>query len=143
MRLTGKLPRIFSLFLLAASLPAWAGSVNSFSNGFDTKTAWSFTPDTFTENHSLDSSPFDGGKVTNGHSGYFVSEEGFSGTTLLDGSDKHFFDRGWGHDGCDRRDDCNSVPEGGAPLSYLIFSGLAVIAGILISGKRHRATVTA
>jgi hypothetical protein len=47
-----------------------------------------------------------------------------------------------GH-GCDQGDDCVSVPEGGSPLSYLILSGLAVIAGILISGKQYRDKRTA
>lgn len=32
-----------------------------------------------------------------------------------------------------------SVPEGGATLSYVMLSGLAVLAGILISGKRRHA----
>jgi hypothetical protein len=36
-----------------------------------------------------------------------------------------------------------SVPEGGTPLSYLMLSGLAVFAGILISGKQRRAKRTA
>jgi hypothetical protein len=36
-----------------------------------------------------------------------------------------------------------SVPEGGTPLPYLMLSGFAILAGILISGKRRRALRTA
>jgi hypothetical protein len=155
MRQSHKLPCIFSLFLLAASLQAWAGSVNSFSDdalpkGAGTKLAWSFTSENMTEQFPEFSrsfggtSIFDSGKVTDGRmSGYSVAEESFSGTSFLDESDRHFFRGNHGHRGCEWRRDCQSVPEGGTPLSYLILSGLAILAGILISGKQHRATRTA
>lgn len=38
--------------------------------------------------------------------------------------------------------DYSSIPEGGTPLSYLMMSGLAVLAGILISGKQRRISRT-
>jgi hypothetical protein len=153
MRQLIRLPWVLSLFLLAASLPAWASSVNSFSDdklpkGAGTKLAWSFTSGSFNEkvpNFSLGGQPlFESGKLTNGRmSGYSVSEESFSGASFLDESDRHFFRGNHGHRGCEWRRDCQSVPEGGTPLSYLILSGLAILAGILISGKQHRATRTA
>jgi hypothetical protein len=36
-----------------------------------------------------------------------------------------------------------SVPEGGTPLSYLVLSGIAMFAWILISGKQCRTRRTA
>jgi hypothetical protein len=149
------LPCVFLLLLLAASLPAWATSVDNFSDvkfskGFDTKLAWSFTSGSINEkvpdfSHSFGGKPlFDTPKGTQGRmSGHSVSEETFLGANFLDESDRHSSgeDRDH-HHGCDRSDDCHKVPEGGGPLSYVILSGLAVIAGILISGK-HRAARTA
>jgi hypothetical protein len=148
------LPCVFTLLLLASSLPAWASSVDNFSDvkfskGFDTKLAWSFTSGGINEkvpdfSRSFGGKPlFERGRPTNGRiGGHSVSEESFSGTRFLDKSDRHPSgeDRGH-HDGCERGDDCQKVPEGGAPVSYVILSGLAVIAGILISGK-HRAART-
>src|ERR1700676_2699270 len=149
------LPCVFTLFLVAASLPAWASSVDNFSDvkfskGFDTKLAWSFTSGSINEkvpdfSHLFGGKPlFDPPKGTQGRmSGHSISEESFSGASFLDKSDRHPSgeDRDH-HHGCDRGDDCHEVPEGGAPMSYVILSGLAVIAGILISGK-HRAARTA
>src|ERR1700680_4079944 len=146
------LPCVFTLLLLAASLPAWASSVDNFSDvkfskGFDTKLAWSFTSGSINEqvhnfSHSCGGKPlFERGRPTNGRiGGHSVSVESFSGASFLDKSDRHPSgeDRGH-HDGCERGDDCQKVPEGGAAVSYVILSGLAVIAGILISGKQRAA----
>jgi hypothetical protein len=72
-------------------------------------------------------------KVTNRlTSGSFISEGSFS-----DDSDEGFFgeDRLGGEHGKKW-----NVPEGGAEVTYLLLSGIAVLAGILISGKQRRAT---
>ena|ERR1700730_8253854 len=147
------LPCVFTLLLLAASLPAWASSVDNFSDvklpKGDAKLAWSFSSGGINEkvpnfSHSFGGKPlFERGRPTNGRiGGHSVSVESFSGANFLDKSDRHPSgeDRGH-HDGCERGDDCQKVPEGGAPVSYMILSGLAVTAGILISGK-HRAART-
>jgi hypothetical protein len=147
------LPCVFLLLLLAASLPAWASSVENFSDKLDkgdTRLGWSFTSGDINEkvpdfSRSFGGKPlFDTPKGTQGYmSGHSISEESFSGASFLDESDRHSSgeDRDH-HHSCDRGDDCHKVPEGGDPLSYVILSGLAVIAGILISGK-HRAARTA
>lgn len=80
----------------------------------------------------------EGVKVTNRlTSGSFISEGSFSGGSFSDDSDEGFFgeDRLGGEHGKKW-----NVPEGGAEVTYLLLSGIAVLAGILISGKQRRAT---
>jgi hypothetical protein len=75
-------------------------------------------------------------------SGYFISEGSFSGGSFSGGTFSDDSDEGlFGEDrlGGKHRKKWN-VPEGGAEVTYLLLSGIAVLAGILISGKQRRAT---
>jgi hypothetical protein len=149
-----KLASVFSLFLLAMSLSAFADSSNDFSgatlSGISaTGASGSFAFSSSTDKFSNAPQSFDrnsiseGVKVTNRlMSGYFISEGSFSGGsfsggTVSDDSDEGLFgeDRLSGQ----HRKKWN-VPEGGADVTYLLLSGIAVLAGILISGKQRRPT---
>jgi len=145
-----KLASFSTVFLLAVSLSAFANSINDFSGatlsgisatGASGFFAFSSAPHSFGGN-----SISEGVKVTNRlTSGYFISEGSFSGGsfsrgTFSDDSDEGFL--GEDHLGGKHRKKWN-VPEGGAEVTYLLLSGIAVLAGILISGKQRRATLAA
>jgi hypothetical protein len=152
-----KLASVFSLFLLAMSLSAFADSSNDFSGatlsgisatGASGSFAFSSSTDKFSNAPQFfgGNSIFEGVKVTNRlTSGYFISEGSFSGGsfsggTFSDDSDRISLDEKHRHHGCEGREHCHSVPEGGTEPAYLLLSGVAVLAGILISGKQRRAT---
>jgi hypothetical protein len=138
---------VCAMFLLVVCLPALAGPVNGFSgatlsgisapsaSGFSS-TEFSHAPVSFGGNWM-----FAGVRVTNRHvSGYSISEGSFSGGSFSEDSDGGFSRKDRRHGGCGERKDCHSIPEGGAEVTYLMLSGIAVFAGILISGKQRRAT---
>jgi hypothetical protein len=144
-----KLASVSALFLLAVSLSAFANSINDFSGatlsgisatGASGSFAFSSSTDKFSNApHSFGGNSIsEGVKVTNRlTSEYFISEGSFSGGTLSDDSDEGFL-------GEDRLGDKHrkkwNVPEGGAEVTYLLLSGIAVLAGILVSSKQRRAT---
>jgi hypothetical protein len=149
-----KLASVSSLFLLAMSLSAFADSNNDFSGatlsgisatGASRSFAFSSSTDKFSNAHQSfgGNSISEGVKVTNRLlSGYFISEGSFSGGSFSGGTFSNDSDEGlFGEDrltGEDRKK--WNVPEGGAEVTYLLLSGIAVLGGILISGKQRRAT---
>jgi hypothetical protein len=134
-----KLASVSSLILLAMSLSAFADSNNDFSgatlSGISaTGASGSFAFSSSTDRFSNAPQSFGGNSISEGvkvtnrlMSGYFISEGSFSGGSFSGGT---FSDdrKKW------------DVPEGGAEVTYLLLSGIAVLAGILISGKQRRAT---
>jgi hypothetical protein len=144
-----KLASVTALILLAMSLSAFADSNNDFSGatlsgisatGASRSFAFSSSIDKFSNApQSFGGNSISGGvKVTNRlMSGYFISEGSFSGGSFSDDSDEGLF-------GEDRLSSKHrkkwNVPEGGAEVTYLLLSGIAVFGGILISGKQRRAT---
>ncbi len=143
-----KLASVTALFLLAMSLSAFADSNNDFSGatlsgisatGASGSFALSSSTDKFSNApQSCGNSISEGVKVTNRlMSGYFISEGSFSGGTFSDDSDEGLF----GEDRLSGKDRKKwNVPEDGAEVTYLLLSGIAVLGGILISGKQRRAT---
>jgi hypothetical protein len=144
-----KLASVSALFLLV-SLSAFADPINDFSGatlsgisaaGASGSFAFSSSTDKFSNApHSFGGNSIsEGVKVTDRlMGGYFISEGSFSAGTFSDDSDEGFL-------GEDRFGDKHgkkrwNVPEGGAEVTYLLLSGIAVLAGILISGKQRRAT---
>ena len=151
-----KLVSVSAVFLLVVSLSAFANSINDFSgaalsgisatdaSGFF---AFSSSTDKFSNApHSFGGNSIsEGVKVTNRlTSGYFISEGSFSGGsfsrgTFSDDSDEGFLGEDGFSNGHRHRKKWN-VPEGGAEITYLLLSGIAILAGILISGKQRHAT---
>lgn len=132
MRRICKLATLCAWLLLVVSLPALADPVNGFSNVQFKGVSGTTVSGPFAFSSSID-------KFSNVHvSEYSISEGSFSGGSFLDDSDSD------GKLGCGKKDkNCHKVPEGGAEVTYLMLSGIAVCAGILISGKRRRATSAA
>jgi hypothetical protein len=58
---------------------------------------------------------------------------------LFNPNNGQFSVSGWIKNG-EYRGEWSSVPEGGAMLAYLLLTGMAVFAGILLSGKQRRVT---
>jgi uncharacterized protein YjbI with pentapeptide repeats len=159
-----KLASVTALFLLAMSLSAFADSNNDFSgatlSGISaTGASGSFAFSSSTDKFSNAAQSFgrnsisEGVKVTNRlMSGYFISERSFSGGSFSGGSfsggsfsgGTFSGDSDEGLFGEDRLSGKHrkkwNVPEGGAEVTYLLLSGIAMLAGILISGKQRRAT---
>ena len=143
-----------ALFLLAVSLSAFADSNNDFSgatlSGISaTGASGSFAFSSSTDRFSNAPQSFGGNsisedvKVTNRlTSGYFISEGSFSGGSFSGGTFSDDSDEGlFGEDRLSGKHRKKwNVPEGGAEVTYLLLSGIAVLAGILISGKQRRAT---
>ena len=158
---------VCGLFLLFVCLPASAGTIYNFSNvkltgnsGSNGSGSFSFDSKTHTfSNVSVwfNQGAFNGVNANGGNGqGIFVKGQGYlySWLTTVKGnlvwcsilfnpSTGQF--REWG--GISNGNnyggfDYLSVPEGGAELTYLMLSGLAIFGGILISGKhRHTANL--
>jgi hypothetical protein len=138
----GKLAITAAVVWMVLVLPAFAGSLTSFSNvqlqGVSATTlSGSFVFGDFTgvfskAPHSLGgNSMFEGAKVNNTPAdGYYISEGSFSGD-----SDGGFSDEDQHR--CRTRKKCEPVPEGGTQATYLMLSVVAVFCGILVSGKRR------
>jgi hypothetical protein len=159
-----KLASVFALFVLAVSISASAGSDDSFSGAkltgvsqggtasgtffFNTTThqfsdiAVSFVSSVFGNvNANYQGSingtyanglwSFQWSKVKNGDLiKYKISFNPVTGQFTASGSIANWWNQG----------NFNmSVPEGETPLSYLMLSGFAMFAGIVIAGKRRRA----
>jgi hypothetical protein len=165
MRRCCKVLAVSAVFLLVASLPALAGSINNFSNvklsgNSGSSVSGSFSFDNTTHVFSGISISFNGGVFggvqANGPQGQgiYVPGQGyiFSWGTAVQGNwiwnsilfnpltgQLHEYGGiyNWKNSG---GFDYLSVPEGDAGLSYLMLSGMAVLAGSLISGKQRRTT---
>jgi hypothetical protein len=149
-----KLASVFSLFLLAMSLSTFADSSNDFSgatlSGISaTGASGSFAFSSSTDKFSNAPQSFGGNSISEGvkvtnrlRSGYFISEGSFSGGSFSGGSFSDDSDEGlFGEDRLNGKHRKKwNVPEGGADVTYLLLSGIAVLAGILISGKQRRPT---
>jgi hypothetical protein len=162
MRRCLKLASPLALFLLAVSLSASAGSTDSFSNvsltGVSGTVSGSFTFNSSSDTFSAISLSFNGGvfggvnaQNGGGNGSCILGVCGFSwqaqlangnwvwDTILLNLKTGQYQDLGgiynWKNGG---NFNYLSVPEGDAPLSYLLLSGFAMLAGILISGKHRR-----
>jgi uncharacterized protein YjbI with pentapeptide repeats len=154
-----KLASVTALFLLAMSLSAFADSNNDFSgatlSGISaTGASGSFAFSSSTDKFSNAPQSFGGNSISEGvkatnrlMSGSFISEGSFSGGSFSGGSfsgGTFSDDSDGGLFGEDRLSGKHrkkwNVPEGGAEVTYLLLSGIAVLAGILISGKQRRAT---
>jgi|SRR5208282_370783 hypothetical protein len=164
-----KLTTICGLFLLAVSLSASAGSVDSFNNAaltgvsnggnvsgtfsFDSHTdqfaniSVSFVSSVFGNINASDPGPM-WGTYSNGKWSfqwqtwkgldlitYSITYNPATNQFTAGGSIKDI----WG----DKGNFNYSVPEGGTPLSYLVLSALAMLIGILMSGKQSRSIHTA
>jgi hypothetical protein len=171
MRRYCKLATIFAALMLILSLPALADSTDSFSGekvgGSGSSLSGSFT---FSGNSStgywfsnlslsfnggvfagITASDAAGGKATCllGFCGFSWKAQAGSGwvwdTIVLNVATGQYWDLGkvkisdwqskWNFD------PPAPLPEGGTPLAYLMLSGLAMFAGILISRKRTRARI--
>jgi hypothetical protein len=160
-----KVLAVCALFLLALSLPASANSQYNFSNvkltgGSGSTTSGSFTFNSTTHTFSGLSMTFNGGAFGGiqanggGGQGTYIQGQGYLyswGTTvhgnlvwcsiLFNPATGLFHEWGgisnWKYNG---KFDYMSAPEGGAELTYLMLSGIAVFGGILLSDKRRRAT---
>jgi hypothetical protein len=149
-----KLASVFSLFLLAMSLSTFADSSNDFSgatlSGISaTGASGSFAFSSSTDKFSNAPQSFGGNSISEGvkvtnrlMSGYFISEGSFSGGSFSGGTFSDDSDEGLvGEDRLSGKHRKKwNVPEGGADVTYLLLSGIAVLAGILISGKQRRPT---
>jgi hypothetical protein len=165
MKRYGKLGGLCGLFLLAVSLTASAGSIDHFKNvaltgvskGGTVAGSFSFNnkTDQFSNiSVSIVSSVFGKINVSDPHSGHGTYEgQGWweytwktkvHGDTIvysmLFNTITNRFEVGGAIGNRRKQGDFNyiSVPEGGTPLSYLMLSGIAMFAGILIYGKQRR-----
>ena len=165
MKRYGKLGGVCGLFLLAVSLTASAGSIDHFKNvaltgvskGGTVSGSFSFNnkTDQFSNiSVSIVSSVFGKINVSDPHSGHGTYEgQGwweYTWKTKVDGDRIVYsmlfntitnqFEVGGGIRNRRNQGDFNyiSVPEGGTSLSYLVLSGIAMFAAILISGKHRR-----
>ena len=160
-----KISGICALFIFLASLSASAGTICNFSNVKLTGTSGStvsgtFTIDPTTHTFSNVSLSFNGGafggiKANGGNlKGILIQGQQYlySWITTVNGnlvgwSILYDFKTGqykeWGGiSNWQNKGDFNylSVPEGGAELTYMMLSGVALFAGIVFSGKQRRAT---
>jgi hypothetical protein len=164
MRRYGKLAGVCGLFLLAMSLTASAGSIDQFKNaaltgvskGGTVSGSFSFNSKTDQFSNisvSIVSSVFGKINVSDRHAGHGTYKgQGwwkYTWKTKVDGDRivdsmlfntiTNQFEVGGGIRNRRNQGDFNyiSVPEGGTPLSYLMLSGIAMFAGILISEKQR------
>jgi hypothetical protein len=154
------------LFLLAVSLSAFAGSTKDvFSGaalvGTSGTVSGSFTFNTSTDQFSGFSLSFNGGVFAGatasngggqgtcyqGFCGFYFQGKASDGAWVTDMivvnlKTGQFDDFGGIYNWQKQGGDFNylSVPEGGAKLTYLMLSAIAVFGGILISGKQRRIT---
>jgi hypothetical protein len=149
--------------LLVLSLPALAdsdsfsnvqlkgasGTVSgsfTFSNGTFSNLSLSFKDGVFGVVNAFDAS---GGKGQQQGQWYVftwktkVGKDWVWNKVSFDPSNGQYHESGWIANRQDKGKFNLQVPEGGTPLSYLVLSGLAVFAGILMSGKRRRTTRSA
>src|SRR5579863_4971140 len=153
------------MFLLLACLPASADSNNNFSNATLNGVSNTTVAGTFSFNSSTDqfsnisisfsgNSVFGGIKVSDPNSVKGIWKQGkgwmFSWLTLVKGDLVLYsvlfnpvtgqFTAGGGISNWQNQGNFNymSVPEGGAIMSYLLLSGLAVFGGIFLSGRQRR-----
>jgi hypothetical protein len=165
MRRYGKLGGICGLFLLAVSLTASAGSIDHFkdvaltgvSKGGTVSGSFSFNnkTDQFSNiSVSIVSSVFGKIDVSDPYSGHGTyAGQGcweYTWKTKVDGDRIVYsmlfntvtnqFEVGGAISNWRHQSDFNyiSVPEGGTSLSYLVLSGIAMFAAVLISGKHRR-----
>jgi hypothetical protein len=165
MKRYGKRGGVYGMFLLAVSLTASAGSIDHFNNvaltgvskGGTVAGSFSFNnkTDQFSNiSVSILSNVFGKINVSDPHSGHGTYEgQGWweytwktkvHGDTIVDSmffnTITNRFEVGGGIGNRRTQGDFNyiSVPEGGTPLSYLVLSGIAMFAAILISGKHRR-----
>ena len=135
---------------LAVSMNAAASPINSFSSSALSKRAETDTFEYFVHSNSQEFSGFafsfagnsisDGVKVTDRRFvGNSVSQESFSGS-FSDYSGAGFSDDS--HFGGNHKHHHWNVPEGGAEVTYVTLSGIAILLGILISTKRRSAICT-
>lgn len=159
-----KISGIWAIFIFLASLSASAGTICNFSNVKLTGTSGSNVSGTFTvdsTNHTFSnvSISFNGGAFgginANGANmqGTWIQGQQYlySWLTLVNGNlvgwaILYDFKTGqyeeWGGiANWQNKGSFNylSVPEGGAELTYMMLSGIALFAGILVSGKQRRA----
>jgi|SRR5271165_2340439 len=167
MRRSYKLASICAVSLLFMCLPAFADSNDNFSNvqlqGASGTVSGSFTFNSQTDRFSNVSisfvSPVFG--TVNVNLGNFMGQQGWNGLWgfkwwgLASNGDFVQYNVTLNANGtfqvsggiADWQGDHGtfnylSVPEGGARLSYLTLSGLAILAGIFVSGKQRRAPNT-
>ena len=165
MRRYGNLAGVCGLFLLTMSLTASACSIDQFKNaaltgvskGGTVSGSFSFNnkTDQFSNiSVSIVSSVFGKINVSDRHSGHGTYEgQGWweytwktkvHGDTIVESmlfnTITNRFEVGGGIGNRRKQGDFNyiSVPEGGTPSSYLMLSGIAMFAGILIYGKQRR-----
>jgi hypothetical protein len=156
---------VSAIFLVLVSLPASAGSVNTFSNVTlqgvsNTTVGGSFSFDTKTDQFSNISIAFSGNSIfagikatdSNSIQGFYIPGKGWlmSWVTTVKGDLVWYsvlynpatgqFTASGGISNWQNQGNFNylSVPEGGAMLGYLLLSGMAVFAGILMSDKKRR-----
>jgi hypothetical protein len=163
MRRSFTLASVFVMFLLVVSLPALANPVDQFKNasligvsgGGNVSGAFSFNKNTQQFSNiaiSFKSSVFGNvnandpnsikGTYTNGQWWFqwstWKNGDKISYKIIYNLATNQFTASGWISDRQGDKGTFNmSVPEGGTPLSYLMLSGFAVLAGILISGKQR------
>jgi hypothetical protein len=169
MRCCVKLFSACTLFLLAVSLTASAGSLDQFKNaaltgvskGGTVSGSFSFNSQTDQFSNisvSFVSSAFGNVNANDPSSGHgtYVGKGWWEYTwlTKVDGDTVVYsmlfnpttnqFDVGGGIGNWSNQGEFNylSVPEGGTPLAFLMLSGLAMFAGILIAGKQRRLSCT-
>jgi hypothetical protein len=165
MRRYDKLAGVCGLFLLAMSLTASADSIDQFKNaaltgvskGGTVSGSFSFNSKTDQFSNisvSIVSSVFGKINVSDRYSGHgtykgqgwweYTWKTKVHGDTIvysmLFNTITNRFEVGGGIGNRRKQGDFNyiSVPEGGTPLSYLMLSGIAMFAGILIYGKQRR-----
>jgi hypothetical protein len=130
-----KVAAVCAVFLLIVCLPALAAPIKSFSNvqlkGVSGSSAFGVSSGelsrasfSFAGNSMLE-------RVSERGSGYSIPAGSFSDDSYVGFSNED------GRHGCRHRKDCHTVPEGGAELTYVVLSGIALFAGILISGKQR------
>src|SRR5271155_4460827 len=156
------LASVCAVLVLVLSLPAFAGSISNFSgvqlkgasgnvsgsfsfsssNDQVSNLSLSFAGSTFGSVNVSDPSGLKGTKE--GQDWLFVWSTKENGDTiwcsiLFNPLTDQYQLGGW-IDNWKNQGDFNylQVPEGGTPLSFLMLSGLALFAGILVSGKRRR-----
>jgi hypothetical protein len=139
-----KLVTVCAALLLVLSLPALASSVNSFSNAQLRGVSGTTFSGSFAS--SISRGEFsDASRSVGGRSMFGVVEanRGIGGYSIAEGSFSRDLDGGFSreeHHYCGHYKDrhCNKVPEGGSEGTYLMLSGMAVFAGILLSGNQRR-----
>jgi len=148
--------------VIALSIGAFAGSIDTFSYSTNvsgvsnTTVQGAFTYNTSTGTFTLASLSFAGNSIFNGISGNdtkpqsgntFVLNETIDGytvsyTIVLNPLTGSYTANGSISYGGTKGSFNYQVPEGGARLSYLLASGMALLAGIFLAGKQRRQPAT-